>query len=370
MSKLVIEGLCKRFGNAIALEEVTLFVRAGEFFCLLGPSGSGKTTFLRIMAGLERADAGVIALDGRVITRGTKHVPPEERQVGLVFQTGAVWPHMTVEENITLPLELQQMSQSDRKRRAREALETVELKGLEKRKPNQLSGGQLQRVALARALVTNPAVMLFDEPLSSLDARLREELRAKLKRWHRDLGLTSIYVTHDQAEAMAMASRVAILSEGRLRQVGSPEEVYLKPADAFVAHFLGQANFVSGIMTSGSRDRAIVKSFFGNLTARCEGRISCGSSVTVVVRPEDVKFRTSDASGGWRIADVEFGGTITRYLLKHESTGETWCATELGRPTCSSGCTVSIEAKDAWILPPAADEAIEERIWGEGASVG
>jgi ABC-type Fe3+/spermidine/putrescine transport system ATPase subunit len=322
------------------------------------------------MAGLERADAGVIALDGRVITRGTKHVPPEERRVGLVFQTGAVWPHMTVEENVTLPLELQQMSQDDRKRKAREALEAVELRGLEDRKPSQLSGGQLQRVALARALVTNPAVMLFDEPLSSLDARLREELRTKLKRWHRDLGLTSIYVTHDQAEAMAIASRVAILSEGTLKQAGSPEEVYLKPADAFVARFLGQANFVSGIVASGSRSHATVKSFFGSLTARCEGRISCGSSVTAVVRPEDVKIRASDASGSWRIADVEFGGTITHYILKHEPTGETWCATELGRPTCSSGCAVSIEAKDAWILPSTADEAIEERLWSEGASVG
>jgi len=163
---------------------------------------------------------------------------------------------------------------------------------------------------------------------------------------------------------------VAILSEGTLKQVGSPEEVYLKPADAFVARFLGQANFASGIVTSSSHNRATVKSFFGSLTARCEGRISCGSGVTAVVRPEDIKIRASDASGGWRIVDVEFGGTITRYLLKHESTGETWCATELGRPTCSSGCAVSVEAKDAWILPSAADEAIEERLWGEGASVG
>ncbi|MHB2021588.1 MAG: ABC transporter ATP-binding protein [Candidatus Xenobia bacterium] len=227
--------ISKRFGAFTALHEVNLIIEPGEFFTLLGPSGSGKTTLLRILAGLETASDGVLRFDGEDVTR----TPPNQRQIAMVFQNYALYPHMSVEQNIAYPLKLRRVPEEARAKRVKEVAEALQIGHLLARKPHQISGGQQQRVALARALAHKPRLFLFDEPLSNLDARLRIEARTFIKGLQRDLGITAVYVTHDQTEAMAMSDRMAVLESGHMRQVGSPQEVYRRPASAFVGSFVG-----------------------------------------------------------------------------------------------------------------------------------
>jgi len=235
-------GVRKTFGEVVAVDDVELDVGAGEFFSMLGPSGSGKTTMLRLVAGFETPTAGAILLHGTDVTS----LPPFDRDVNTVFQDYALFPHMTVEQNVAYGLMVRRVPKADRGRRVADALEAVRLSGFERRKPSQLSGGQRQRVALARALVNRPSVLLLDEPLGALDLKLREQMQLELKALQRDVGITFLFVTHDQGEALTMSDRIAVFNHGRIEQVGSPTEIYERPASPFVAGFVGTSNVLTG----------------------------------------------------------------------------------------------------------------------------
>ncbi|WP_408641650.1 ABC transporter ATP-binding protein [Solicola gregarius] len=239
---VAITGLEKRFGDVTAVDGVDLEIASGEFFSMLGPSGSGKTTVLRTIAGFETPTSGTIRLDGEDVTP----LAPFERNVTTVFQDYALFPHMTVVDNVAYGLRVRGMARAERRERAAEALSTVALSGYEQRRPTQLSGGQRQRVALARALVVDPAVLLLDEPLGALDLKLREQMQVELKQIQRDVGITFIFVTHDQQEALTMSDRVAVFNEGRIQQIGSAQDVYERPASEFVAGFVGTSNLLEG----------------------------------------------------------------------------------------------------------------------------
>jgi ABC-type Fe3+/spermidine/putrescine transport system ATPase subunit len=253
MSSLLVSSLSKSFGAGRILNDLSLEIESGEFFFLLGPSGCGKSTLLRIIAGLESADQGTISINGKVVNR----VPPQRRGIGMVFQQYALWPHMTISQNIRYGVENLPLTNRDRDSRVKEALSLVRMEPFADRFPHQISGGQQQRVALARALAIEPSIILLDEPLSNLDAGLRQEIREELADLHRRLGTTMVYVTHDQDDALSLGSRIAVLNNGSIEQVGSPVELYSKPTSLFCARFLGEANIipctVSGIgPTQGS----------------------------------------------------------------------------------------------------------------------
>jgi putative spermidine/putrescine transport system ATP-binding protein len=292
-----IAGLHKRFGDVIALGETDLSVRQGEFFTLLGPSGSGKTTLLRLIAGFEQPDGGTIELVGTDVTR----TPPYARDVNTVFQDYALFPHMTVAENIEYGLKVRRVSKAERTAKAARALEMVQLANFGGRKPAQLSGGQRQRVALARAIVNEPQVLLLDEPLGALDLKLRQHMQRELLRIQREVGITFMYVTHDQEEALTMSDRIAVLNHGKIEQIGSPVEVYERPATAFVADFIGVSNVIE-------RD---------------------GHQVTI--RPEkitllaagDAKPASADTHVESAIVkDVIYAGVLTRYVVGLDAGGE------------------------------------------------
>ena len=310
MAFIEIQNLFKRFKKVVAINHIQLEVIKGEMLTLLGPSGCGKTTTLRCIAGLERPDEGDIVIDGKpLLSQG--FVQPSKRGVGMVFQNYAVWPHMKVYKNIVYGLKLQKLSKQDIKDKAQKVLELVGLDGLEDRYPSQLSGGQQQRVALARALVGNPKVLLLDEPLSNLDAKLREELRFEIKSLVRRMGITSVYVTHDQAEAMVISDRVAIMESGNIVQIGSPEEIYEKPANRFVADFIGTMNFISGevVEVLPSSSEVYVRTEFSEkmlCTMPDSKAIKTGEKVYASIRPEDVEIVTESPQTGENL----FKGTI------------------------------------------------------------
>ncbi|TAJ92957.1 ABC transporter ATP-binding protein, partial [bacterium] len=256
MSFLRIQDLSKRFGEVLAVDGLNLEIREGEFFTLLGSSGCGKTTTLRMVGGLERPDAGEIYLGERCLVSHAQgvFVKPERRDMGMVFQSYALWPHMTVFENVSYPLKLRRVKGPVVRERTRAALELVGLGGLEERPATALSGGQQQRVALARALVFSPRILLLDEPLSNLDARLREEMRRELKALQRRVGVTVLFVTHDQMEALSLSDRIGIMNRGRLEQVGAPEEVYYRPATPFARDFLGKVFALTGKIVAVNDD--------------------------------------------------------------------------------------------------------------------
>jgi spermidine/putrescine transport system ATP-binding protein len=272
-----LRGLTKRFEESAAVNGIDLSIRAGEFFSLLGPSGCGKTTTLRMIAGFERPTAGQIVLDGVDVAA----VPPHLRNVHTVFQSYALFPHLDVFANVSFGLRRQRVPKDEVKRRVHDAIELVELSGLERRRPRQLSGGQQQRVALARALVLRPAVLLLDEPLGALDAKIRKQLRLELKALQEEVGITFVFVTHDQEEALSMSDRIAVMDLGRIEQVGTPEEVYEQPATVFVADFLG----VSNLMDAVGEGRGVVRIGDFRLRAGC-GEVGADGPVKVVARPE------------------------------------------------------------------------------------
>ncbi len=282
MTSVVLKEVTKRFKNVVAVDRVNLEVRSGELFTLLGPSGCGKTTTLRIIAGLERPDSGRVYIGGMDVT----DVPPYKRGTSMVFQNYALWPHMKVFDNIAYGLKIRRYPKREIKKRVRWALKLVRLEGLEDRYPTQLSGGQQQRVALARALVVEPKVLLLDEPLSNLDAKLRVEMRSELKALQRELGITAIYVTHDQEEAMVLSDRLAVMNEGRIHQVGSPKEVYMSPADLFVATFIGKYSMFDGRVEGVKDGYYIVETPLGVLAGTASEKLSEGERVKVMVRPE------------------------------------------------------------------------------------
>jgi len=289
-----LTGIRRSFGNVRALDDVDLTIRAGEFFTMLGPSGSGKTTLLRVIAGFERPDAGSVELDGIDVTR----TPPYDRDVNTVFQDYALFPHMSVLDNVEYGLRIKRVNKATRRARATDALAVAGLEGLGDRKPSQLSGGQRQRVALARAIVNEPAVLLLDEPLGALDLKLRQSMQIELKRIQREVGITFVYVTHDQEEALTMSDRVAVFNHGQIEQVGTPVELYDHPTTAFVAGFVGTSNLI---------DHA---------------------GATVAVRPERISLlpagspvpAQSVGSAG-TITDAVFLGVLTRYTVTLDGGG-------------------------------------------------
>ena len=311
MAFIEIQNLFKRFKKVVAINHIQLEVKKGEMLTLLGPSGCGKTTTLRCIAGLERPDEGDIVIDGKpMLSQG--FVQPSKRGIGMVFQNYAVWPHMKVYNNIVYGLKIQRMSRPQIKEKAQKVLELVGLSGLEDRYPAQLSGGQQQRVALARALVGNPKVLLLDEPLSNLDAKLREELRFEIKSLVRRMGITSVYVTHDQAEAMVISDRIAVMESGNVVQIGTAKEIYEKPANRFVADFIGTMNFMPGevveVLPDAEWRRTCVTEFSDKMLCTTAGNsaASAGEEVYASIRPEDVEIHTEPPQSRENV----FKGTI------------------------------------------------------------
>jgi iron(III) transport system ATP-binding protein len=292
MAFIEIKGLFKRFKDVVAVNRIQLDIEEGEMLTLLGPSGCGKTTTLRCIAGLEKPEDGDIVIDGKpLLSKG--FVQPSKRGIGMVFQNYAVWPHMKVYNNVAYGLKLQKISKKEIRGKVRSVLDLVGLGGLEDRYPSQLSGGQQQRVALARALVRNPKVLLLDEPLSNLDAKLREELRFEIKSLVRRMGITAVYVTHDQAEAMVISDRIAVMNAGNVVQIGSAQEIYKKPADRFVADFIGTMNFIAGEITQVFQDEGQISvrtDFSENLLCMMPhaGEARPGEEAYASIRPEDV----------------------------------------------------------------------------------
>ncbi|MGZ4427054.1 MAG: ABC transporter ATP-binding protein [Nocardioidaceae bacterium] len=284
--QLALRHLVKRYGDAVAIDGLDLDIGAGEFFCLLGASGCGKTTTLRMVAGFEPPDEGAILLDGVDLA----DVAPHKRPVNTVFQSYALFPFMNVADNVGFGLRYQSASKADTARRVGRALELVEMTSYATRKPYQLSGGQQQRVALARALVLEPTVLLLDEPLGALDAKLRKQLQLELRQLQRRVGTTFVYVTHDQEEALTMSDRLAVLVDGRVEQVGTPSEMYSSPASAYVAGFLGTANLLEGVVTDVTGDLATCRVGDLTLRARCTTPVAVGGPATLVVRPERVEI--------------------------------------------------------------------------------
>jgi len=302
---VVLDGVTKRFGDVTAVEDINLTGRAGEFFSFLGPSGSGKTTCLRMIAGFEQPTAGSIVLQGRDVAG----LPPYDRDVNTVFQDYALFPHMTVGENVEYGLRVKGIAKAARRAQAADALSMVRLDGFDNRKPTQLSGGQRQRVALARALVNRPKVLLLDEPLGALDLKLRQEMQEELKGIKREVGITFIYVTHDQDEALAMSDRIAVFSHGHLEQIGAPTEVYEHPKTAFVASFVGSSNFFGGEVAMRLRGS------YDPFTVRPEKirLIPAGRPAT----PEHGEVRATGT-----VRDVLYLGERTKYLVALDGGGE------------------------------------------------
>jgi ABC-type Fe3+/spermidine/putrescine transport system ATPase subunit len=282
-----LEGLTKRFGKTVAIENINLDIQDGEILTFLGPSGCGKTTTLRCIAGLLIPDEGDVYLGDERVT----NLPPEKRKLGLVFQNYALWPHMTVFQNLAFGLELRKVPKAEIRQRIEQSLALVRLSGLHERFPRQLSGGQQQRVALARALVLEPRLLLLDEPLSNLDAQLREEMRFELRELQKNLGITSVYVTHDQAEALVLSDRIAILQAGELVQVAPPSEIYSQPGNRFVAGFVGLSSFMEGtiVQWTETSGQVIVRTEDGIEIRAHSDRHQLHQAVTVAIRPEHIQ---------------------------------------------------------------------------------
>ncbi len=306
MAFIRVENIVKRFGRTVALKGVSLSIEKGELFAILGPSGCGKTTLLRVIAGFEQPDEGRVYIGGRDVT----DVPPDKRGTVMVFQNWALWPHMTVYDNIAFGLRLRKLPRDEIHRRVMWTLELLGLKGLENRYPGQLSGGQQQRVALARALAVKPEVLLLDEPLSNLDAKLRLKLRGELKKLQRQLGITMVYVTHDQEEAMSLADRMAVLRDGRLEQLGRPEDLYRRPETLFTAAFLGRTSLVLGKVVERNGEHATVRIGDTVVKAIAHG-VAPGEEAAVVVKADGARLQPKPGRDYTRIRGRV---TVSMYL--------------------------------------------------------
>jgi iron(III) transport system ATP-binding protein len=326
MPEIQVDGLVKTFGEQRALDRVTFSVEHGELFTLLGPSGCGKSTTLMSIAGFQQPDEGRIVVDEETFFDAPRrvNVAAERRNLGIVFQSYAVWPHMTVFENLAFPLKVRKLKRQEIRVRVHEVLELVEMRDFANRYPHQLSGGQQQRVALGRALAYSPSVLLLDEPFSNLDAKLRERARTWVKELQQNLGLTTIFVTHDQDEALSMSDRVVVMSAGRIQQIGTPEEVYRAPANRFVAEFVGRVNLIDGVIASRDGTRALVdvdSSHRLAVTTPDAGALT--GQVTVAVRPEAVTLvrfddATTNGTNTWdaSVHAVAFLGDHYEYELE------------------------------------------------------
>jgi len=307
--RIELHEVTKRFATTTAVDRVSLEIGDGELFTLLGPSGCGKTTLLRLIAGFNAVDGGEIRFGARRVNA----LPPHQRNIGVVFQNYALWPHMTVRGNVTYGLRLRKLPASEIGRRLAAGLARVNLTGLEDRYPGQLSGGQQQRVALARALVLNPDILLLDEPLSNLDAKIRVQVRGEIRALQQDLGITTVYVTHDQEEALSLSDRVAVMREGRVQQVAPPKTLYERPLNRFVADFVGTNNFVRGVVKTVADGRVVVDTPLGPIRAR-PGDVAAGGPCVVAVRPENVSLEgAGDNVVEGRVRLASYLGNTLRY---------------------------------------------------------
>jgi len=360
VGQVQIVDLVKRFAEVTAVDGINVDVAGGEFFSLLGPSGCGKTTTLRLIAGFEQPTEGRVVLDGRDVA----HTPPHKRNVNTVFQSYALFPFLTVEENVSFGLRYKNVTKGEARRKAAEALALVRLEGYQKRRPSQLSGGQQQRVALARALVLNPAILLLDEPLGALDAKLRKALQIELKALQEEVGITFMYVTHDQEEALTMSDRLAVMSNGRIEQIGSPAEVYEEPSTAYVADFLGVSNLMPAMGEGGGRVR--LGDFRFTAT---RGDLDARGPVRIVIRPERVALEDQGAPGDNRIPGmverVLYVGSVLQVLvhLAHGETLQAWMQNRGGDPPWQQGTAVTVH------LPPDAVRVLADdtEVSGEDA---
>ena len=314
---ITFENVTKRFGKLAAVDNVSLTVNEGEFFALLGPSGCGKTTLLRMLAGFETPTEGRILIDGQDIS----NVPPNKRPVNMVFQSYAVFPHMSVADNVAYGLVVDKVGKAERERRVEEALELVQLGGYGGRKPDQLSGGQRQRVALARALVKRPRVLLLDEPLSALDAKLREQMRTELCLLQEKVGVTFIMVTHDQDEALALATRCAVMSKGVLQQVASPNDLYEFPNSRFVADFIGQVNLFEGVLAVDEPSHAVIRSPDLPVDIFLDHGVTGarGGTVWAAIRPEKIELHKKEGEEPPNLGDAPVGTNAIAGVIKHEA---------------------------------------------------
>lgn len=348
--KISIQGLTKSFGSTAVLKGVSLEVADSELFFLLGPSGCGKTTLLRILAGFHRPDAGELLCGGRRMDG----VPPHQRNVGMVFQNFALWPHMTVGQNVAYGLEVRGVDGAEKKRRVLEALGTVRMDGLADRTPDQLSGGQQQRVALARALVIRPDVLLLDEPLSNLDARLRSELRDEIRRIHGETRITTLYVTHDQEEALSLADRMAVMFDGRIEQTGEPRSVYRRPVSRFVADSLGETNWVEGEVETATEESLVVRSRLGRFEVLPKPGLVPGAAVWLGARPGSVWIGPATVNAfACRLRQVSFLGGAEALVLS-AAVGLSIKAIvpgSSGVPAIGTDLVASVHPEDLLVLP-------------------
>ena len=346
-----LDNLTKSFDGTLAVDGVSLEVKSGELFFLLGPSGCGKTTILRMIAGFCDPDGGEIYFDDRSLSE----VPPNRRNAGLVFQNYALWPHMSVAENVAYGLEERRVPADERDRLVERALSTMRMERYADRSPNQLSGGQQQRVALARALVIEPDVVLMDEPLSNLDARLRLQMREEIRRIHRETGVTMLYVTHDQKEALSMADRIAVMSMGRVDQVGTPRDVYRRPTNRFVANFIGETNLFGGKLIEVEGEWGVVRTDLGEFRARfISDPLEVGAEVECLVRPECLHLDGTDQNAFQAtVTECVYLGEIEEFWL--EAGGQSFKAVMANpgedAPAVDGTLQVGFDASDALILP-------------------
>jgi len=329
--KLKIRSLRKTYGPVVALDSADIDLRAGEFLTLLGPSGSGKSTLLWAVAGLNDPDAGQIWIDGREAT----HLPPFMRDLGMIFQNYALFPHMTIGQNIGFPLEMRKMNRADREKAVMRVLDMVKLGHVADRYPSELSGGQQQRIALARAFVYEPSIILMDEPLGALDKKLRDHLQLEIKHLHKQLGVTIMYVTHDQEEAMVMSDRICLMNNARIEQIGTPEDLYFRPETVFAADFLGESNLVDGVVREMNADNAVVEIGGGGITrARPNPALGAGEKIKLMTRPEAVdvlgegETRANEVHGTLR--EIIVGGGATKLFVELPN-GATMRVTQLTR---------------------------------------
>lgn len=354
--KVHLEGVSKRYGLVQALHNVDLTVHTGEFLTLLGPSGSGKTTLLNMIAGMKAPSTGQVWIDGRDATA----LPPGKRDLGMVFQNYALMPHMTVFENIAFPLRVRKVSNVEVQRRVNDIIDLVKLTGFADRKPTELSGGQQQRVSVARCLVYNPALILMDEPLGALDKKLREEMQLELKRLHTALGVTALYVTHDQEEALTMSDRIVLMNKGGIEQIGTPDDLYFRPVSVFAAEFLGDSNILDGTLESAGRTAEVRLASGEKVVAKTASPFRAGEPVSALIRPENVVLTKDESTApniiwGEMVDTISFGGVIKSFVRMAD--GKTLVAQELnrqGRDSVRPGDRIGLSwtAQDVVLLPP------------------
>jgi iron(III) transport system ATP-binding protein len=346
---VTFEAVSKQFGETRAVESVSLAIADGEFFALLGPSGCGKTTLLRLVAGFETPDGGTVTLGDKLVGRPGWALPPEKRRIGMVFQSYALWPNMTVAENVAFALRVRRVADQERVRLVNDALAKVGLAAMAERRPHELSGGQRQRVVLARCLAMRPDVVLLDEPLANLDVHLREAMQQEFARFHKEIGATFVYVTHDQAEALALAGRVAVMDAGRVEQAASPRALYAEPASEMVARFVGRGMVVPALVIGRTSERTVVDIWGTRLHARGVG--SSGERRSLCLRAENLALAANGSGIRGHVTAAAYHGAATLLTVQPDAPDAPELKVEHAGPPPEQGSAVTVEVRDGWIIP-------------------